>query len=75
MDCRTPPNVVNGALNIRLVATTFQETATYTCNSGYTAQGEQRTRTCLANGQWSESDLVCRGESHSCVHYDEKVAW
>ena len=67
MDCGTAPGVVNGAI-VPSRLTTFGQTATYICNSGYTAQGVVRTRTCLANGQWSESDLVCEGESYGWVH-------
>ena len=67
MDCGTAPGVVNGMIS-SIVGTTFEETVTYTCDNGYTAEGVLQRRTCLANGQWSESDLVCRGESHGCVH-------
>ena len=67
VDCGTAPGVVNGVLD-NPSNTSFGQTATYTCNSGYTAQGELQSRTCLANGQWSESDLVCEGKSHGLVH-------
>ena len=67
VDCGTAPGIVNGMIS-STVGTTFGETVTYSCISGYTAEGELPSRTCLANGQWSESDLVCRGESHGCVH-------
>ena len=67
VDCGTAPGVVNGALD-NPGDTSFGQTAMYTCDNGYTSQGVLRTRTCLANGQWSESDLVCEGKSHGWVH-------
>ena len=39
--------------------TTFMSTATYSCNSGFTVEGDS-TRTCQANGTWSGSDPTCR---------------
>ena len=67
VDCGTAPDVVNGMTDLvplRLGVTTFGQTAMYSCNNGYTAQGVRQNRICLANGQWSESDLVCKGESY-----------
>ena len=67
VDCGTAPGVVNGVLD-NPDDTSLGQTAMYSCNNGYTAQGVRQNRICLANGQWSESDLVCKGESHSWVH-------
>ena len=36
----------------------FQSTVTYTCDSGYTLQGDN-TRTCMANKRWSGSAPTC----------------
>ena len=58
MDCGTAPDVANGVLD-NPSDTRFEDVATYTCDNGYTPEGERQTRSCLANGNWSESDLVC----------------
>ncbi len=44
--------------------TTYQETATYTCNDGYQLVGAL-TRTCQDNGEWSLSAPTCRGKGIS----------
>ena len=36
-------------------------TATYTCNTGYTLNGNN-TRTCQASGTWTGSDPTCNRE-------------
>ena len=38
--------------------TTFESTVTYTCNPGYTLQGDNR-RTCMASGEWSGKTPTC----------------
>ena len=38
--------------------TTFGSTVIYTCNRGYTLQGDRR-RTCMANGYWSGRASTC----------------
>ena len=58
MDRGTAPDVANGVLD-NPSDTRFEDVATYTCDNGYTPEGEQQTRSCLADGNWSESDLVC----------------
>ena len=40
--------------------TTFGSTVTYTCNPGYTLQGDNG-HTCMANGQWSGRTPTCSG--------------
>ena len=40
--------------------TTFGQTATYSCNTGYNLVGD-RTRTCQAEGSWSGSAPTCKG--------------
>ena len=39
--------------------TTFGQTATYSCNTGYTLVGDS-TRTCQATGQWSGDAPICQ---------------
>ena len=41
-------------------ATTFGQTATYSCNTGYNLV-ENSTRTCQAVGNWSGSAPTCQG--------------
>ena len=38
----------------------FEQTATYSCNTGYNLVGN-RTQTCQALGQWSGSAPTCQG--------------
>ena len=40
--------------------TTYGQTATYSCNTGYRLVGSS-TRTCLATGMWSGSAPTCQG--------------
>ena len=40
--------------------TTFRQTATYSCSTGYNLVGNS-TRTCQATGQWSGSAPTCEG--------------
>ena len=42
-------------------ARTFESTVTYTCNPGYTLQGDNR-RTCMANKLWSGRAPTCNRE-------------
>ena len=42
--------------------TSFQDTCTFTCNSGYEVRGSN-VRTCESDGSWSGSEATCeRGE-------------
>ena len=41
-------------------STKFNSLAVYSCNDPYALQGET-TRTCQANGNWSNSDSTCVG--------------
>ena len=44
--------------------------STYTCDSGYTLNGED-TRICQDNGKWSGEEPVCRGR----LNRDQNVKW
>ena len=68
MDCGTAPGVANGVLD-NPSDTIFEDVATYTCDSGYVTKGEQQTRSSLANGNWSESDLVCQCKYIINIHH------
>ena len=57
VSCGPPPNFpANGQRSVS--GTTFESTVTYTCNRGYTLQGDNG-HTCMANGQWSGSAPTC----------------
>ena len=53
-------SIINGMLTYQDTpqGTTFEQTATYSCNSGYNLVGSM-TRTCQANGVWSGSQPTC----------------
>ena len=54
--CPTLVAPANG--NLVLSGNTFGETASYTCNTGFTLEGDP-TLTCDGDGQWSRSSPVC----------------
>ena len=58
VNCGTLPNPANGQVNT--TGTTFGQTATYSCNTGYSLVGGS-TRTCQATGVWSGSAPTCQG--------------
>lgn len=55
--CRRLNNPSDGSVS--LSGTTVGSTATYSCNDGFTLQG-QSTRTCQSNSQWSGSAPTCQ---------------
>ena len=58
MDCGSLTDPPNG--QVTLTATTFGQTATYSCNTGYSLVGNS-TRSCQATGNWSQSAPTCDG--------------
>ena len=58
VDCDSLTNLANGQVN-HTAGTTFGETATYNCNTGYNLVGDS-TRTCQADGMWSGSEPTCQ---------------
>ena len=65
VDCGPLNNPINGLVIVPV--TTFNNMATYSCNSsGYLLNGTQ-TRTCQASGVWSNAEPTCNGE-HESVH-------
>ena len=59
VSCGSLDDPING--RVTTTGTTLSNTATYTCNTGYTRSGGQ-TRTCQASGDWSGSEPVCNRE-------------
>ena len=59
MDCGNLTDPANGQVT-HTSGTTFKQTATYSCNTGYILVGDS-TRTCQATGNWSGSAPTCQG--------------
>ena len=58
VDCGDLFDPTNGGVSVN--STTFNSTATYTCDSGYSLVGDT-TRICLASGLWSGIVPNCTG--------------
>ena len=56
VDCGSLTDPANGQVDL----TSFGQTATYSCNTGYNLVGDS-TRTCEATGNWSGSAPTCVG--------------
>ena len=61
VDCGSLTDPANGQVN-HTAGTTFGQTATYSCNTGYNLVGDS-TRTCQSEGEWSGSAPTCQGMS------------
>ena len=59
VDCDTLTIPANGQVS-HTAGTTFGQTATYICNTGYQLMGSS-IRTCQATGVWSGSAPNCQG--------------
>ena len=59
VDCGSLTDPANGQVN-HVAGTTFRQTATYSCNTGYNLVGDS-IRTCQAAGDWSGSAPTCQG--------------
>ena len=55
-DCGSLSDPPNGAVSVS--ATTYTSNATYTCDSGYTINGDSM-RMCQADGEWSGGEPSC----------------
>ena len=58
VDCGSLSNPVNGIVSY--IASTYEQTATYSCNTGYNLVGSS-SRRCSSTGRWSGSKPTCRG--------------
>ena len=59
MDCGTLNNPANGQVS-HTAGTTFTQTATYSCDTGYNLVGDSN-RVCQATGVWSGRAPTCQG--------------
>ena len=59
MDCGILTDPANGRVS-HTAGTTYQQTATYSCDTGYNLVGDG-TRICQAGGVWSGSEPNCQG--------------
>ena len=64
IDCGSLPNPANGVVS--LSDTVFGSVATYSCNDGFTLEGET-TRQCEVSGRWSGTPPSCKRENKSIV--------
>ena len=67
INCGTLTNPANGRVSYT-AGTTFGQTATYSCNTGYSLVGDS-IRMCQTTGVWSRSTPTCQGMllSHVCM--------
>ena len=61
VDCGVLDDPANGI--VAVFDTTFNSTANYSCNAGYTLRGVAM-RTCIASGLWSGSEPKCTGRNY-----------
>ena len=59
VNCGNWTDLANGQVN-HTAGTTYGQTATYSCNTGYNLVGDS-PRTCQATGNWSGSAPTCQG--------------
>ena len=57
-DCNTPPTNINS--NVSVSRTTYQGTATYSCDTGYYILSGDLSRTCQHGGTWSGTPITCQ---------------
>ncbi len=61
VSCGSLNNPANG--QVSTIDNVYQSTASYTCDTGYTLNGNHTTRICQDNGQWSGSIPNCSRKS------------
>ena len=59
VNCSTLNALANGQVS-HTAGTKFGQTATYSCDTGYTLVGDSN-HTCQATGVWSGSEPICQG--------------
>ena len=61
--CPSLTDPSNGMINCSLGddgVPSYEDTCSYTCNTGYELTGSNNTRSCQTDGSWSGSDATCR---------------
>jgi len=61
VNCQAPTQITNGNVTCSLGddgITSYEDTCTVTCNSGFTLTGSD-TRTCQSDGSWNGLDGAC----------------
>ena len=71
VNCGTLSNPANGQVT-HTAGTTFGQTATYSCNSGYSLVGVNN-RTCQATGVWFGTAPTCQGVLSYFFIHDKPV--
>ena len=72
VNCGTLDNPANGQVNHN-AGTTFGQTATYHCNTGYNLIGDS-SRTCQSTGVWCGSEPTCQGIL-VCMYVHHRFIW
>ncbi|CAH2293617.1 sushi domain-containing 1 [Pelobates cultripes] len=60
VDCGSPPVLPNSIMDSPYNST-FGSMVTYRCAHGFTADSDQNTSFCTAEGRWAGASLVCKG--------------
>ena len=53
---------IDGMISCSLINSpvfSYEDTCSFTCNTGYELTGSSETRTCQSNETWSSSDVFC----------------
>ena len=67
VECGTLTDPANGQVSYT-AGTTFEQTATYSCDTGYNLVGDNN-RTCQATGRWSVNTPTCQGKLLTHLQY------
>ena len=70
VQCPELVDPVNGMISCSLIndpIVSYEDTCSFTCNTGYELTGSNDTRTCQSNGSWSGSDVTCTRGSYIYV--------
>ena len=62
VDCGLPLSIEQGTFTLNQGTTTYLDTVTYSCESGYDILGPM-ARYCQADGEWSETEPICQRET------------
>ena len=58
VECETP-TVLNGHFSLRKISYKYRDTISIKCDQGYEIKDRSGTRTCQADGTWSENPMQC----------------